>query len=288
MANCELNSKSFHTKLSNHKTNIPKAMRAFFLLVQFCFSMDYGFVTYKTSRQKLILKLLALIQCIALIGITLTTIEEKLFFIYLKLGLENFAYCLFFILLNTENSFYQIVKDLLAIDRELGVDYHKEKIHVIIIIILIVSNIYRYIFMILQCHVLQDCSFDINVPQLFMHIPMLSLSLPYIVTFSAYYSVYSRLKMFNEFVRNSEVDIVTCQYLYKRLIEIAEKCKITSDFTVCFDDFKHSRISSHVFLLSELIFNHSFFQIGLALLCDTPQIMFVIYFILKDYNIQVM
>lgn len=234
MTNCELNSKSFHTKLLQHKTIIPKPMRVFFLLIQICFSLDFGFFTYRSPRQKWFLKLVSFMQCVIVVSICITTLGGDDFYFYLKTSVEYFICCLFFIQLKSKNYFYQILKDLLALDKELGVDYHRHNIGILIIIVYIVSCVYRITNSLINCYKFYNtfCALDMSL-KLFIQIPILSIDLPYIVNFGAYYSIYCRLKAFTNFVRNSEVDIVTCQYFYKRLIEITEKCQITSAFTVC-------------------------------------------------------
>lgn len=234
MTNRELNSKSFQAKLSHHKTNIPKLKRNFFLFVQFCFSLDFGFVAYKSSRQKWFFKLFSVIQCALITGISTIMLDGLDFYFYAKICAEYFISCLFFTRLNSEITFCEILKNLLAIDKELGVDYRKHDIGIRIIIIYIVSCISKLLNIFIACYQFKHnfCAFAWDLKS-FILIPILSIDLPYIVTYSAYYSVYCRLRSFTEFVRHSEEDIVTCQYLYKILIEISEKCKITSAFTVC-------------------------------------------------------
>lgn len=134
MANCELNSKSFDTKLSQHKTIVPKVKRILFLLIQFCFSFDFGFVAYKSSRQKCFFKLFAFMQCSIIVGISMITLDGNDLYFYLKICFEYFICCLFFIRLSSKNSFYQILKDLLAFDKELGVNYHRHDLSIKIII----------------------------------------------------------------------------------------------------------------------------------------------------------
>lgn len=234
MANCELNSKSFDTKLSQHKVNIPKVKRHFFLLVQYCCSLDFGFVPYKTSRQKWFFKLLSFIQCAIVVGISTTMLDGLDFYFYQKICFEYFIYCLFFIRLSSKNSFCQILKDLRTVDKELGVNYHRYDTGIHIIIVYIISCIHKFTNLFMSCYYFKNnfCAFALNL-KLFILIPIVSIDFPCIVNVSAYYSVYCRLKSLTEYMRNSEVDIVICQYLYKRLIEITGKCKITSAFTVC-------------------------------------------------------
>lgn len=250
MTNRELNSKSFQTKLSRHEINIPKLKRNFFLFVQFYFSLDFGFVAYKSSRQKWFIKLFSFIQCALITGISASKLDGSDFYFYAKICADYFITCLFFSRLSSEISFCEILKNLLAIDKELGVDYRKHDIGIRIIVIYVVLCIWKLVNIFIACYEFEQnfCAFAWNLKS-FIHIPILSTDLPYIVTFSAYYSVYCRLRSLTEFVQHSEEDIVTCQYLYKRLIEISEKCKITSAFTVCLMMFGISLIQ-HIYTLT--------------------------------------
>lgn len=190
MANCELNSKSFYIKHSQHKTNIPRVMRTFFLLIQLCFSLDFGFHTCKSSRQKWLFKVFSFVKCIIVIGISTASLGRSDLYFYIKLCIEYFIYCLFFLQLNSENSFSQILKDLLAFDKELGVDYLRHNIGINIIIFYIASCIYKIITTLINCLKFKSnfCVFEINL-KLFNLIPILLVDLPYMVNFAAYYSV---------------------------------------------------------------------------------------------------
>lgn len=125
-----------------------------------------------------------------------------------------------------------------------GDDKKQRNLIVIIIVYHITSNIYRLIFISIRCRafVENNCSFDTNVLKLVSQKPMLSMNLPYIITIRALvYFDWKALRSLQNFA-----DIVTCQCLYKRLIEITEKCKLTIDFTVCLINVQRF---SHLYLI---------------------------------------
>lgn len=198
--------------------------------------MDFGFIRYKSLRQKIFIKLCSTIVyvSITIICITLLTFEkpEKTFiYWFARSVIENYAQIIILMFTSKSKSFYSFLQNMHLIDSRISVDPDSDRIHLKIIIMCAViifmriSSSFIYVMLFNSKYCTQDFIF------LLSH---LSTDFSVIILYFLFNAVHSRLIVLRNCITNDSFKIKHIRNLYKLLIDSKEIAKDAFDHLVSF------------------------------------------------------
>lgn len=217
------------------KQKCMRRMNILFIFLQVVLSLDFGFVKYKSSNHKTIIKVVTLAQCLC-ISVTCITC----FFIYMNRSqaiwysvfcFEYVSYVVVLIFSNSEKSFFVLQNDLNSLDSVIGVNSISYNLDVSMIASCLIIAIFRMGLAFVYCAIYPEFCVLIPFVKIIYFIPLFCVDIVLVIYFFTFYSIYRRLKKFTDFVKNTS-DVTCCHYIYKSIVDFTEKVKETFDAVV--------------------------------------------------------
>lgn len=208
----------------------------FFIILHIVFGLDFGYFKRRSPRSKLTVKFITLSYCFSVslaVSIYLLLNYDTRFFVklYVFYVLIQNIYNVVVLTFSVDHSFYNFQKTLLLIDSKLlTVDSFNIENKVIISCCLyyIVSVIWSLLYCLRYPEECVQPFVNIGV-----FLRLLSFNTVLIVCFFVFYSVYLRMKVFLDFVKNSGgATILECLNIYKSILDAVEEIKKTFDILV--------------------------------------------------------
>lgn len=223
--------------------NISTAMKVIFLTIHILFSLDFGFIQYRSFIQKVFLKSIFVLKNIILIILScyLTYFSANFctflrnFFVLLKL----FTIVLYLTFCNSEKTFYRLQTDLLSIDTKLSVQNCTYNMELKVFFYILLLLVYKTISIAFYCCYpkMYACSKILSALLIFMF-ANLANNVFVIISFFCFYSIYCRLQKLTTSVTKTRSSINAYQLVYQSIIVCAENVKQTVEVAV-------STFSSH-------------------------------------------
>lgn len=222
---------NFLVKSKTETKPISSTMKYLFLLYHVVFALDFGFIKFKSPRTKKLFKLLTFCQSTACIlaffyGYLHEDTDSRHAWFYLDTVI--FYICTIIVLL-MKDTYYDFQLDLHSFDAEIQVDSDSYKSHYVLFFCCLSQWILR-------------CSITIVISKMNMSFSpvfqwghtaaMYGFNSVLVIYAFLFVSVYCRMKKFTSYVQNQDTDVVSCHYLYKSIVDIAERAKKTFDLVV--------------------------------------------------------
>lgn len=206
-------------------------------LSQILYGVDFGFFQFVISGIKIIPKVLAVVQCIIVICAKVIINRDRInssvvgmLWNYLY-DAEYFFYVLILVFIKKENTFYNLLQDIRTIDLGLKVDHASYNLEIKLFCIIAMCIANRVVLLILFC-VFNE-----------IHIPFLN-SITYLIVVTAtdmvrvtyafmLYAISCRLKVIVSLLKDKQSRVLSIQYLYKSIIDVATQHKVSLDLVVC-------------------------------------------------------
>ncbi|CAH2095115.1 unnamed protein product [Euphydryas editha] len=243
--------------ISKPKQPISKLLKTFFIIIHIVYGHDYGFVKYKSTRHKFIIKLStavfsASLATVLLILISKETEELQNVIWFSSYVFMNYAYIIMLLIIPERNTFYILQEHLRSIDSEINADTSSYFLDLKILLLLIITIADKIITTIVYCWFFGPCINNIFTQILFM-IPCSSLDMPIIVYYFLFHATYMRLITMRKFINDRKFKPKQMQIIYKSLHDTVENIKNAFDPLIIF-----------------------------TLLTSVPNIMIIIYIAIKD------
>lgn len=213
---------------------ISKTLKYFLILLLTFFMLDFG---YKFKYKKINIAIRHIIFVVSSLGafmllvvtiLDLYTFNHVFSYLYLAQYLLNIYILLY---CDQKNSLYDILENLYFIDFQVYFQ-NAYKIERVLFSAIFFSFITNISVNVLFC---KYFSFQTTVGECSLISTLaIGLNFPLLLNFFLFYSIYCRLKKLRDVVQNNCLNIVSCQFLYKFLIDSTEKGKKVYDFLVSF------------------------------------------------------
>lgn len=216
--------KSKNTTTAESKPPLSNILKRFFIIFQIIFGYDFGFVKYKSTHHKIIIKIcfavVSFVSGIAFILLILPDFQIT-FIIWYSILVINKLCCILTLLLAPEqNTFQKFLQNLEWIDFKLKVDH---------------SSYYFELKIIFSCVIILLCKIwgGISTLQVFStlgaRITYFSVfspvDIPFVVFFFVFRATNVRLVALQKLINNKPKETKQAQILYKFLIDSVESVK---------------------------------------------------------------
>lgn len=207
-------------------TVIPKKNKLFFIFIQIFFGLDFGYIVYKSKKNKFLVKLTTFLVSVCYGIVIISMLFEIGDNFYLTWGFKFFFeyYLYIFILIFTSDDrtfyFYQI--QLQQFDNKVGVPTSSFKL---------ANKMMFYIFFLFSFNVLviflyygysDDYELQMYL-QLLFFIPLLTYDIPIMILFFVYLSMFYRLERLKILIENRKSSIHSLLQHYRFLVDSIEK-----------------------------------------------------------------
>lgn len=212
-------------------------MKTIFITIHIIFSLDFGFMRYRSFKLKVLLKSIFLLQSLMLsvtcFYLSLLSLD---FSVVVWNALFLTEYCIVVVYLtfrSSQKTFYKLQKDLLSIDSQLGVDKGSYNMEPKVLFYILFSIIYKSIVTTIYCFYtkVRACVQPFPVQMLIM-LPIFGINIFIVISFFYLYSVYCRLQNVTIFVLKCRRNVKAYQLIYQSLINSVENVKQTIDVSV--------------------------------------------------------
>lgn len=226
---------NFLVKSKSEAKPISRTLKYLFTLFHVVLALDFGFIQFKSSRMKKVFKfvtfsqssILALVLCYGFMSSSPDAISAWYF-------LDAFLFYIYTIVaLKTKDSYYDFQLDLHSFDTEIEADSDSYNAHFALLIWFLAVLTFRICVTLTYCYAtdVRYCQFPLLV-QWGYNLAMLGLNVVMAIYAFVFHSVYYRIKKFTSYVEKENIDVVSCNYLYKNIAEITERMKKTFDIVV--------------------------------------------------------
>lgn len=226
----------FNAMLVETKNEIPKYFITFFYCIHAIYSMDFGFISYKSTRHKIVKKISSITMsfficaCGFAMMIAYQKVEKNFKPWVVKCLIENLSHVVILTLTPRSKSFYMFIKNLQMIDAKFGVNFNSYRLYIQIIICCFVSFLTKILAASVFCLFFNDfyCR-DFIVPNFMVIIPYMSWDYPLIMFYFVFHGSRLRLVMLRNLIKENKFKPKYFQLLYKLLIECTENAKKAFD-----------------------------------------------------------
>ncbi|CAH2095556.1 unnamed protein product [Euphydryas editha] len=202
------------TTLETKKTS-SNILKIFFVTFQIIFGYDFGFIKYRSTRHKIIIKLIiATLHFVSGIAYTLLISPDlHLFYViwYFVFIVESYSYILTLLLASEQHTFQKFLEHLLWIDSELKVDNSSNYCELKILLGCIISLVWKAWSGIRNVQLLSNL-----FAQILYFFIFLPLEIPFVILFFVFRATSIRLVALKKILDDEPKK---AQILYKSLIE---------------------------------------------------------------------
>lgn len=217
---------------------VSRKLKIFFWCLQTFFSLDFGFLAYKSIGHKICMKLstasvAVFISVLCFKTLSIAVVDERFLPWIIKDTIQYFIHVFVLLFTPKSTSFYVYLKRLFYIDSKLGIDSNSYRLDIKIISIFIASSLIKILVSSLYCLFFDNCddAFSTNLP---FFAPYISVDFPLIVFSFVFYASCSRLNTLRNLIKNKRFEPKYFQYLYMLLLDSTERVKNTFDLIVSF------------------------------------------------------
>lgn len=203
----------------NHKknTSFSGKIKIFFILIQILLSLDFGFIEYKTLKQKFLLKLMTFLVSLCL-GIFIVKMLYNMGDYYyinwgLKFLLEYYLYILILIFTPEHRTFRFYQMKLQQFDSKIQVQTSSFKLDNKIMFCFMLLFSLDMITIFLYYAYSDDYELQMYLQYIF-YIPLRSYNLPLIIFYFVYLSMLYRLKQLNVYIESRKSSVLSTLRLY--------------------------------------------------------------------------
>lgn len=214
-------------------TSYSKLLYLFFLILQFLFSYDFGFLQ-TSSPKNTALTYFSLVPAIILSFTCLVwNFENKFVFQYMFFTCEYAIYVFALFALNAKKRFRAFLDNMYLIDSELNFTFSFLEIDFKLILCLIIINVYKFVIIFLSEFVFSTHNIIQlnNLSDIFMTIFVDIPTVPCIYLFLTYH-IYQRLNILGIVIQDQRCSAERGQHLYKLLFNTLENAKGMFNFVV--------------------------------------------------------
>lgn len=222
-----------------HNDFVSKKLKLFFYCVQILFSLDFGFVSYKSNRQNFFIKLSTAfvglsISVLSFILIIFAFVQYEFIPWFIKDSIQYFVQVCVLLFTPKSASFFSYLKKLHYIDTKLGVDSYSYRLDIKIISACVATSLFKILVSSIYCLFFYVCNKSIYTSNLPILIPYISLEYPLITYFFVFDASCFRLIILRKVLKKKRFGAKYFQRLYMLLIDSTEKIKNTFDIIVSF------------------------------------------------------
>lgn len=222
-----------------HNDFMSKKLKMFFYCVQTLFSLDFGFVSYKSNKQKFFIKLSTAfvslsISVLTFILIVFAFVQYEFIPWFIKDTIQYFVQVCVLLFTPKSASFCSYLKHLHYIDTRLGVNSYSYRLDIKIISACIATSLFKILVPTIYCLFFYACDESIYTSNLPFLIPYISMEYPLITYFFVFDASCFRLIILRKVLKKKRFGVKYFQRFYMLLIDSTEKIKNTFDIIVSF------------------------------------------------------
>lgn len=235
--------------------SISKTLKIFFIVLQMIFSYDFGFITYKSKSQRLIIiigsgilqftleifwAVLLWTQSIGWYGVTWFTMN--LFQIY--------ASIVILLMIPEKNNFRKFLEHLLWMDSEINANCASCSVDFKIMLVFLLSFLSKMLLSAIFCSNSDSCLNAYSRVVLMTTLLTTSADIPITIYFFVFYAARLRLVALTKFVSEETFNVKDAHILYKSLIDRVENLKWS--FNIIVSIIKNQRLIIYKLILKHL------------------------------------
>lgn len=197
------------------------------------FGLDLGFMKFKSCRVKIAPKIVAVIQCIfhcIFAGKHLFRTDMPIFFgIRFSFFLLHYFMCaLMLTFIKYDSTFCNLFHDLRTIDLGLKVNHASYNLEVKLMLSMFTCLLFKISLGVNYCMYFTFCAITSWNSVLFV-LALFASDVILITCAFMFYAINSRLKKLVSLLKAENSDFLSTQYLYKSIVDIAERHKVAFD-----------------------------------------------------------
>lgn len=214
------------------KSKYFKVMKTFYIVLHYCFGLDFGFFQYESSKWSIFWKLITILKSIILCSVCLLTLEDMdifhvAVFYYITL-IHYFLNVICLVLINPNKTFCKLFYDLDSIDLKLNTNSSSFNLEIKILLIIFLHLSFKALIPFLFCF-FYDMSLK-PIGSMFIFLSLIACLYFVHITYGfIFYSIYCRLTKFASILITSRSDFSSLQHTYKSIIEMTEAYKKAFD-----------------------------------------------------------
>lgn len=203
-------------------------LKIFLIIFQIVFGYDFGFIKYKSARQKIIISLgfvtLPFVYGIAFILSILPDFNINFVIWYLVFVIECYSYIIILLLTSERNTFKKFLEHLQWIDSELKLENSSNYFELKIILCCVISLAWKIL---LRIYATQP--FTSLFAQIFYYFVFLPIRIPLVLLFFIFRATRVRLVALKALINEKPKQ---AQILYKNLVDSVESVRKPFNFIV--------------------------------------------------------
>lgn len=215
-----------------------KRIRYFFVFLHIVFCLDFGFVDRPNIKRKITVLVLTFFNLFFTISLNFINLviegEDASIIVWVITVAAVNIYNVLVLSCNQDKSFCNALKALFSIDSKLMTEktYTSFSMDAKIIVSWFVHLLCSLVLISIYCSVLIGECIRSYLSAVLTVTQLTSLNTVFIICFFMLYSVYCRMKIFVEFVRNSDEKILDCLNMYRGIVDVLDNIKKLFAFLV--------------------------------------------------------